>query len=97
MNALFEHHQHNIKFSYRCFDRLLLNGGIRSFLNGARAQGFFWVYRKIYPVSRNVLREIARQYHNWEEHSAPTWGVEIVEDPKGRQIGKAYRVDGVDR
>jgi hypothetical protein len=85
MNAFFEHHQHNIKFRYRCFDRLLLNGCIQSFLDGARAQGFFWVYRKTYPVSRNVLREVANQYHNWAEHSAQKWGVEIVEDPKGRR------------
>jgi hypothetical protein len=85
MNAFVEHHQHNIKFRYRCFDRLLLNGCIQSFLEGARAQGFFWVYRKIYPVSRNVLREVARQYHNWVEHMAQRWDVEIVEDPKGRR------------
>jgi hypothetical protein len=85
MNAFFEHHQNNIKFRYRCFDRLLLNGCIQSFLDGARAQGFFWVYRKIYPVSRNVLREVANQYHNWAEHSAQKWGVEIVDDPKGRR------------
>jgi len=85
MNAFFEHHQHNIKFRYRCFDRLLLHGCIPSFLEGARAQGFFWVYRKIYPVSRKVLREVARQYHNWAEHSARKWGVEIVGDPKARR------------
>ena len=85
MNAFFEHHQNNIKFRYRCFDRLLLNGCIQSFLDGARAQGFFWVYRKIYPVSRNVLREVANQYHNWAERSAQEWGVEIVDDPKGRR------------
>jgi len=85
MNAFFEHHQHNIKFSYRCFDRLLLHGCIQSFLHGARAQGFFWVYRKIYPVSRNVLREVANQYHNWAQESAQKWGIAIVHDPKGRR------------
>ena len=85
MNAFLEHHQNNIKFRYRCFDRLLLNGCIQSFLDGARAQGFFWVYRKIYPVSRNVLRELANQYHNWAERSAQEWGVEIMDDPKGRR------------
>jgi hypothetical protein len=85
MNAFFEHHQDNIKLRYRCFDRLLLNGCIQSFLDGARAQGFFWVYRKIYPVSRKVLREVANEYHHWVEHSAQKWGVEIVDDPKGRR------------
>ena len=49
------------------------------------APPFFWVYRKIHPVTRNVLREVARQYHQWAEHSAQKWGVEIVEDPKGRR------------
>jgi len=85
MNAFFEHHQDNIKFSYRCFDRLLLNCCIQSFLDGARAQGFFWVYRKIYPVSRKVLREVASQYHNWVKYSAQKWGVDIVGDPEGRR------------
>ena len=83
MNAFFEHHQDNIKCSYRCFDRLLLHGCIQSFLYGARAQGFFWVYRKIYPVSRKVLREVASQYHNWVKYSAQKWGVDIVGDPEG--------------
>ena len=85
MNAFFQHHKDSIRFTYRCFDRILLNGCIRSFLDGARAQGFFWVYRKIYPVSRKVLRDIASQYHDWVERSAKKWGVEIVEDPKGRR------------
>ena len=26
MNAFYEHHQDSIRFGYRCFDRLLLNG-----------------------------------------------------------------------
>jgi hypothetical protein len=85
MNAFFEHHQDNIKFTYRCFDRILLNGCIQSFLDGARAQGFFWVYRHIYPVSRNVLRQVASDYHNWVERHAEKRGVEIVKDPKGRR------------
>ena len=85
MNAFYEHHQDNIRFRYRCFDRLLLHGCIQSFLDGARALGFFWVYRKIYPVTRNVLREVAQQYHKWAENSAQKWGVEIVDDPKGRR------------
>jgi len=36
-------------------------------------------------VSRNVLRDVANQYHNWAERSAQEWGVEIVDDPKGRR------------
>jgi hypothetical protein len=44
MNAFFEHHQHNIKFRYRGFDRLLLNGCIQSFLHGARLPQFAMAY-----------------------------------------------------
>jgi len=85
MNAFFLHHQHSIKFSYRCFDRIPLNGCIQSFLDGARAQGFFWVYRKTYPVSRKVLRDVASQYHDWLERSAKKWAAEIVGDPENRR------------
>jgi len=85
MNAFFKQHQDSIRFSYRCFDRLLLNGCIQTFVDGARALGFFWVYRKIYPVSRKVLRDIASHYHTWVEGNASKWGTEIVEDPKGRR------------
>jgi hypothetical protein len=31
MNAFYEHHQDSIRFGYRCFDRLLLNGLIQPF------------------------------------------------------------------
>ena len=34
MNAFSEHHKDSIKFSYGCFDRLLLNGCIQSFWTG---------------------------------------------------------------
>jgi hypothetical protein len=31
MNAFYEHHHNNIRFGYRCFDRILLNGLIQPF------------------------------------------------------------------
>src|SRR5579872_2918767 len=85
MNAFYEHHKDSIKFTYRCFDRILLNGCIQSFLDGARAQGFFWVYRKTYPVSRKVLRDIAHNYHQWVDTTARKWGVEIFDPPEARR------------
>jgi len=85
MNAFSEHHKDSIKFSYGCFDRLLLNGCIQSFLDGARVKGFFWVYRDTYPVTRKVLRDVANNYHNWVTHSAQKWGAEIVGAPEGRR------------
>jgi len=85
MNAFLEHHKDSIQFTYGCFDRLLLNGCVQSFLHGARAQGFFWVHRNTYPVSRKVLRDVANDYHSWVRHSAQQWGAEIMSAPKGRR------------
>ena len=31
MNAFYAHHQGSIRFGYRCFDRILLNGLIQPF------------------------------------------------------------------
>ena len=50
MNAFYEHHKDSIRFGYRCFDRLLLNGLIQPFQQPERVIGFFNSYRRQYPV-----------------------------------------------
>jgi hypothetical protein len=85
MNAFFEHHKDNIAFGYRCFDRLLLNGLIQPFQQPERVIGFFNTYRKIYPVSRDVLRDIAGQFQNWVGNRSQKWGVPILEAPQSRR------------
>ena len=81
MNAFREHHEHSIRFGYRCFDRILLNGLIQPFQQPERVVGFFNIYRELYPVSRAVLRDIATQYTHWVTAHAARWGVPIVEAP----------------
>ncbi len=49
-------HKSSIKFAYRCFDRILLNGLIQPF---QRVIGFFNAYRDGERVTRNLLRNIA--------------------------------------
>src|SRR5262250_1676429 len=82
MNAFYEHHQHNIAFHYRCFDRLLLNAAIQPFQQPERVMGFFWSYRQLYPISRQVLREISSQYHNWVQYAARKWGAPLLSAPE---------------
>lgn len=82
MNAFYEHHKDSIRFHYRCFDRILLNGLIQPFQQENRVVGFFWTYRHTYPVSRDVLREIASQYHNWVKNRSERWGAPILEAPE---------------
>src|SRR5438046_1800212 len=92
MNAFYEHHKNNIRFHYRCFDRLLLSGTIQPFQQPERVLGFFDTYRHLYPVSRDVLRDIATQFHNWVTNRSQKWNAPIekwdastVKDPETRR------------
>src|SRR5713101_5860361 len=40
MNSFFEHHKDSIRWHYRCFDRILLNGLIQPFQQPERVVGF---------------------------------------------------------
>jgi transposase len=82
MNAFYEHHQDSISFHYRCFDRMLLNATIQPFQQPERVMGFFWSYRQIYPVSRQVLRDIATQYHHWVQYCSRQSGAPILDAPE---------------
>src|SRR5262245_39238648 len=57
MNCFYEHHRDGIRWHYRCFDRILLNGLIQPFQQPERVVGFFNTYRQLYPLTRaiNVL------------------------------------------
>jgi hypothetical protein len=85
MNAFYEHHQNNIRFGYRCFDRILLNGLIQPFQQPERVIGFFNTYRNQYPVSRKVLRDIADQFQGWVKNRSQKWDVPILDAPPGRR------------
>jgi hypothetical protein len=85
MNTFYEHHQDSIRFGYRCFDRILLNGLIQPFQQPERVIGFFSTYRNQYPVSRDVLREIADQFHNWVQNLSKKWDAPILDAPESRR------------
>ena len=85
MNTFYEHHQDNIKFKYRCFDRILLNGLIQPFQQPERVIGFFNAYREGQRVTRQVLRDIGEQFHNWVKNRAQKWDAPILEAPTGRR------------
>jgi hypothetical protein len=85
MNAFYEHHQDSIKFSYRCFDRILLNGLIQPFQQPKRVVGFFNHYRSGCLVNKRLLSSIADDYHTWILQQAARWRVPILEDSKDRR------------
>jgi hypothetical protein len=81
MNAFYEHHRDSIRFGYRCFDRILLNGLIQPFQQPGRVVGFFDTYRRVYPVSRDVLRGAAEQSQDWVKEQTDRWNAPVVEAP----------------
>jgi hypothetical protein len=85
MNAFYEHHKDSIRFGYRCFDRILLNGLIQPFQQPGRVVGFFSTYQHLHPVSRDILRGAAEQFHLWVKEQPDKWNAPIVEPPSGRR------------
>ena len=85
MNSFYHHHKDSIRFDYRCFDRILLNGLIQPFQQPERVVGFFNVYRQLYPVSRDLLRGIAEQFQQWLKGWSEKRGIPVLEAPKGRR------------
>lgn len=85
MNAFYDHHKHSIRFGYACFDRILLNAMVQPFLQPERVVGFFSQQRKIFPLTRQVLNQIATANQEWIEAQANHWKVPIVADPDGRR------------
>src|SRR5438128_9075167 len=83
MNTFYEHHQDSIRFGYRCFDRILLNGLIQPFQQPERVVGFFGTYRNQYPVSRDLLRNMAEQFHNWVKNRSAKRNIPILDAPEG--------------
>src|ERR1700740_576554 len=85
MHAFFEHHKDSIRFGYRCFDRLLLNGLIQPFQQPERVIGFFNTYRNGQRVTRRLLTGIADRFKDWLTAHAQKWGTPILEAPEGRR------------
>ncbi len=83
MNAFYEHHKDSIQFSYRCFDRILLNGLIQPFQQPERVLGFFNTYREGRRVTRKTLTEIADQFQFWVKNRSEKWGAPILDPPQG--------------
>ena len=85
MNAFCEHHRDSIRWHYRCFDRILLNGLIQPFQQPERVVGFFNTYRQLYPVSRHTLRDIAEQFQRWLKGWSEKRNIPVLAEPKGRR------------
>ena len=82
LNAFYEHPQDSIRFHYRGFDRKLLHATLQPFQQPERVMGFFGSYRQIYPVSRQVLRDIATPYHHGVQYCSRKSAAPILDAPE---------------
>jgi hypothetical protein len=85
MNSFYEHHKDSIRWHYRCFDRILLNGLIQPFQQPERVVGFFNTYRQLYPVTRQTLRGIADQFQYWLKNWSDGRRIPVLDAPPGRR------------
>ena len=81
MNSFYEHHKDSIRFHYRCFDRILLNGLIQPFQQPERVIGFFDAYRHLYPVSPSTLHGIADRFQQWLKSWSQKRNIPVLEAP----------------
>jgi hypothetical protein len=81
MNAFILHHAPSIEFAYSCFDRLLLNGWIRSLQFGGGTVSFLRDRRQWPRVTPQALRHLSADYHHWVNDQAQQAGAPVVEPP----------------
>lgn len=82
MNAFVAHHQDSIRFSYSCFDRMLLNAIIQVLQQPASVAGFLKNMRQAAALTPAYFRAISTDYHQFVQTFAAQRQVEIVEPPK---------------
>jgi hypothetical protein len=82
MNAFVEHHQDSIRFSYSCFDRILLNAIIQPLQYPASVVGFLKDKRQATALTPAYFRAISSDYHQFVQAFAAERHIEIVEPPK---------------
>ena len=82
MNAFIVHHQDSIRFSYSCFDRMLLNAVIQVLQYPTSVVGFLKDKRQATNLTPSYFRSISTEYHRFVQTLAAERQVEIVEPPK---------------
>ncbi len=82
MNVFVEHHQDSIRFSYSCFDRMLLNAIIQVLQYPASVVGFLRDKRQASALTPSYFKSISTDYHHFVQTLAQERGIAIVEPPK---------------
>ncbi len=83
MSAFAAHHRDQIRFSYSCFDRILLNAVIQVLQYPASVVGFLRHRRQVRDITPGYFRSVSTDYHEFVQRLAVERRVDIVEPAKG--------------
>lgn len=96
MNRFALHHHEAIAFSYSCFDRMILRGGVPCFQHTQCGGTIHWLlhhHRQAPQLDRAYVARIANDYQRWVAEYAHTAGLEIVvprRDDRREDLVKPY-------
>jgi hypothetical protein len=71
MNAFYEHHRDSVRWHYRCFDRILLNGPIQPFQQPEGSSASSTPIGGGIRSLRQLLHGIADHFQKWLKSWAP--------------------------
>jgi len=93
MNPFLIHHRDAIRFSYSCFDRMILNGSIPCLRHPGGAFCFLKHKRQAPHITRKYLSQISHGYHNWIQDFARHEGLDIIEPPNDDNVRREEFVE----
>jgi len=93
MNPFLLHHRDAIRFSYSCFDRIILNGSIPFLRHPGGAFCFLKYNRQAEHITRKYLSKISDNYHHWIQDLAYNQGIDIIEPPKDEDVRREELVE----
>jgi len=93
MNPFLIHHRDSIRFSYSCFDRIILHGSIPCLRHPGGAFGFLKHKRQAPAITRKYLSQISHSYHDWMEDFAHNQGLDIIAPPKDDHVRREQLVE----
>lgn len=85
-NSFVQHHHGLIRWSYHCFDRILCNARIPTFLFMGAVASFLRKRRQAQILSPAFFRQISSDYHAWVEEQAQRANIPLVEAPADPRI-----------
>jgi hypothetical protein len=81
MNRFVSHHRHSLRFTYSCFDRLILSGYINRFHSPGSVIWFLRDHRNLGYLNRATFSSLSRDYHHWVEDFARQHELDILQPP----------------